>query len=120
MICAASKEEPMPPVDMSPEAVNRRLRQVDELRSLCLTLAGPRRQSVLSNPPRTAPAPGAVFRAPAENPAGTESCELIPRALPAAGQDARAHPATPEGGCAPQQPNIPGRPLERLPNPHPS
>lgn len=32
----------MKPVDMSPEAVTRRLRQVDELRELCLALAGPR------------------------------------------------------------------------------
>lgn len=29
-------------VDMSPEAVSRRLREVDELRELCLALAGPR------------------------------------------------------------------------------
>ena len=92
----------MQPVDMSPQAVTRRLRQLDELRSLCLTLAGSRRQSVLPNPPGTAPAPGAVFRAPAENPAGTEACELIPSALLATGQDARARPATPAGGCAPQ------------------
>lgn len=32
----------MKPVDMTPEAVTRRLRQVDELRELCLALAGPR------------------------------------------------------------------------------
>jgi hypothetical protein len=29
-------------VDRSPEAVTRRLKQVDELRRLCLALAGPR------------------------------------------------------------------------------
>ena len=29
-------------VDMSPEALTVRLRQVDDLRRLCLTLAGPR------------------------------------------------------------------------------
>jgi hypothetical protein len=32
----------MKPVDMSPQAVTRRLRQVDELRDVCLALAGPR------------------------------------------------------------------------------
>ena len=32
----------MKPVDMSPGAITKRLRQVDELRDLCLALAGPR------------------------------------------------------------------------------
>ncbi len=32
----------MKPVDMSPAAITRRLQHVDELRDLCLALAGPR------------------------------------------------------------------------------
>jgi len=31
-----------PKIDYSPEAVTRRLKQVDDLRRLCLMLAGPR------------------------------------------------------------------------------
>lgn len=32
----------MPPVDMSPEAVDLRLKQVSDLRDVCIALAGPR------------------------------------------------------------------------------
>lgn len=32
----------MKPIDMSPQAVTRRLLEVDELRELCVALAGPR------------------------------------------------------------------------------
>jgi hypothetical protein len=41
----------MKPVDMSPQAVTRRLRQVDELRELCLALAGPRLKRPWGVPP---------------------------------------------------------------------
>jgi len=48
----------MKPVNMSPQAVTRRLRQVDELREVCLALAGPRlkRPWGVPAPARTAPA----------------------------------------------------------------
>lgn len=50
----------MKPVDMSPEAITRRLRQVDELRELCLALAGPR----LKRPWGVPPAPPTVKEQP--------------------------------------------------------
>lgn len=50
----------MKPIDMSPEAVTRRLQQVDELRDLCLALAGPR----LKRPWGVPPAPTTVKEQP--------------------------------------------------------
>ena len=41
----------MKPVDMSPGAITKRLRQVDELRDLCLALAGSRLKRPWGVPP---------------------------------------------------------------------
>ena len=113
--------KPQPP-DMSPRAVTHRLRRVAELVRVCRALAGPRRrpattpaQPALPNWLGTAPAAGAVFRALAENRIGTDSCGPFQTGVRAAGQDARAHPATPAGGCAPQP-----RSSDSTPNPEPA
>lgn len=72
----------MKPIDMSPAAVTRRLQQVDELRELCLVLAGPRLKR-----PWGVPAPLATPSAANEQPAPHH---------PASGNvpDAATHPKT--------------------------
>lgn len=57
------------PVDMSPAAVSRRLRKVDELRELCLALAGPRLKR-----PWGVPAPD---RLPFVDPQRNQSAALV-------------------------------------------
>lgn len=59
----------MKPVDMSPAAITRRLRQVDQLRELCLALAGPRlkRPWGVPAPPRAVKEHPTAYRATSGN-----------------------------------------------------
>lgn len=59
----------MKPVDMSPQAVTRRLQQVDELRDLCVALAGPRLKRPQGEPAPVVKEGGGYYGAhPNDNP----------------------------------------------------